>query len=98
MHSLFLTHVQYKKGIYVGAVYEMWSDLHWVVMPKYRKKSILVQPMKEVIIPEILKNRRKITISISHELEDQFFKASEKLALKLGYTKYDENSEEVKYQ
>jgi len=95
-HAFYL--IKNKKEIYIGAVYEMWTDLHWVVAPKYRRKGILLQPMREVIIPELFKNRSKITISISHELEDAFFEASEKLALKIGFAKYEEDSEEVRYK
>jgi hypothetical protein len=52
-------------GKYIGAVLDMYSDLHWFISPKFRKQGFLTNAMKQSILPYIFYNREKQQITIS---------------------------------
>ena len=85
------------KGKYVVAVYDMGGDLHWVVLPKQRRKGYLVKPLKEVIIPHLFRDQEEIKISIIKEIGKELFTASERIALKVGFVQINEDSEMREY-
>jgi hypothetical protein len=49
---------------YVGAVFDMHNDLHWYIVPKFRKKGNLSRALKEAILPYIFEERETQKISI----------------------------------
>lgn len=75
---------------YVGAVLDMGFDLHWFVLPKFRKRGYLTNALKEAIIPYIFDFLREspiITISISDSRVS--YKDSIKVAKSLNFTQVD---------
>lgn len=75
-------------GVFVAIVYDMTSDLHWFVLPKYRKKGLLTKALKEIILFHLFQDRDKQRITIDINLiGKKNFKASESVALKLGFEK-----------
>jgi hypothetical protein len=80
---------------YVGAVVDMGTDLHWVVLPKYRKKGHLTKALKETILPYIFIHleRENQTISIKEsEIGKKNFQHSLNTALQVGFSKVDNNN------
>jgi hypothetical protein len=80
---------------YVGAVVDMGTDLHWVVLPKYRKKGHLTKALKEAILPYIFIHleRENQTISIKgSEIGKKNFQHSLNTALQVGFSKVDNNN------
>lgn len=50
---------------YVGAVFDMYSDLHWYIVPQSRKQGHLTKALKESILPYLFneeRDRQRITI------------------------------------
>jgi hypothetical protein len=77
---------------YVGAVLDMITDLHWVVLPKHRKKGHLTKALKETILPYIFIHfeRENQTISIKlSEIGQKNYLNSMTTALKVGFNKVD---------
>lgn len=73
-------------GLFVGIVYDMIYDLHWYILPDYRKKGILTKAMREIILPFLSQSREKQMISIdSSQLMDSNYEASLKVAQALGF-------------
>lgn len=78
------------KGVFVGAVVDMYSDLHWYITPKNRKKGYLVNALRSAILPYIFYDDNKnletqrITITKS-EIGELNYHNSKKVALKLGF-------------
>lgn len=75
---------------FIGAVEDRYSDLHWYITPKYRKKGYLVKALKNAIFPYIfydedkdLDNQR-ITITES-QIGEINYANSRKVALSLGF-------------
>jgi hypothetical protein len=89
--------IKNQNGKYVAAVYNMGGDLHWVVLPKYRKKGHLIKPLKEVIIPHLFRDQDEIKVSVIKEIGEEMFQASEKIALRVGFILVNEDGERKEY-
>lgn len=73
-------------GKYIGTVLDMLQDLHWYVMPSYRKRGYLTNALTQVILPHLFINKRSQRITInSGDIGEKNFKASESVALKVGF-------------
>lgn len=84
-----------KDNEYVGAVLDMNSDLHWVILPKYRKKGNLTNALKEAIIPYLFSvvGREALNISINElEIGKKNYDNSLITALKVGFKKVDDKN------
>ena len=80
---------------YIGAVLDMSIDLHWVVLPKYRKNGYLINALNTAIIPYLLINakREELNISINElEIGKKNYEASMSTALKVGFKKIDDKT------
>ncbi|MBU0942096.1 MAG: GNAT family N-acetyltransferase [Bacteroidetes bacterium] len=80
---------------YVGAVLDMKTDLHWVILPKYRKKGYLTTALKDAIIPYLFSivEREELKISINElEIGKKNYEASMSTALKVGFKKIDDKT------
>lgn len=80
---------------YVGAVLDMNSDLHWVMLPEYRKNGYLTTALKEAIIPYLftVAEREELNISINElEIGKKNYDNSSSTALKVGFKKVDDKS------
>lgn len=80
---------------YVGAVLDMKTDLHWVIVPKYRKKGYLTTALKDAIIPYLFSivEREELKISINElEIGKKNYEASMSTALKVGFKKVDNST------
>lgn len=85
-------------GVYVGAVFDMRNDLHWYVLPKFRKQGHLIRNLKSVIIPHILQRREDLVITIDiKQIGVRNFQASEKVALAVGFVKTENEKGEITY-
>lgn len=49
---------------YIGAVLDMYNDLHWYLQVKYRKNGFLTKALKTAILPHIFIERDKQVITI----------------------------------
>ena len=80
---------------YVGAVLDMFNDLHWVILPKHRKNGHLSLALTQVILPHILEEmprvEQKITIKHS-ELGKINYQNSLRVALRVGFKQIDEEN------
>lgn len=80
---------------YIGAVLDMTHDLHWVILPKHRKKGHLSKALKHVILPYLLEEtdrfEQKITIK-SNEIGETNYQNSLKVALNVGFKPIDEKN------
>ncbi len=81
-------------GIYVSAVLDMNSDLHWYVLPKERKKGMLTTALKETILPYIFYEREEQRITIKLEIGEENYANSKSVALKLGFNPTNEQQTE----
>ena len=69
----------------------MLRDLHWFVLPQYRGKGHLTKSMKSTIIPHLFLSRDQQRITIDEmQIGSLNFKASQKVALVLGFIKSEE--------
>lgn len=79
-------------GLYVATVLDMWSDLHWFVDKKHRQQGHLTKAMKETILFHLLQDREEQRITIDkNQIGEKYFKASENVALTLGFVKAENN-------
>lgn len=80
---------------YVGAVLDMTHDLHWVILPKHRKKGHLSKALKQVILPYLLEEtdrfEQKITIK-RNEIGETNYQNSLRVALNIGFKQIDEEN------
>lgn len=80
---------------YVGAVLDMTHDLHWVVLPKHRKKGHLSKALKNVILPYLLEKtdrlEQKISINRS-QIGETNYQNSLRVALNVGFKQIDEEN------
>lgn len=67
----------------VGVVYDMIYDLHWYIVPKYRKLGYLSNTLKTELIPYLFTKKNKIYITISKGIN--FHKESLSVAKKVGF-------------
>jgi hypothetical protein len=80
---------------YVGAILDMMTDLHWVILPKYRKKGYLTNALNEAVIPYLFTclEREELKITINQlEIGKENYENSSSTALNLGFKKVDEKS------
>lgn len=82
-------------GVYVGAILDMGADLHWYIIPKYRKKGHLTRSLKESILPYIFYNEREIQrITIQKVIGKENYANSKSVALKIGFNSINEDDTE----
>ena len=80
--------IKNNENTFVAIVFDMIRDLHWFVHPNYRGNGYLTKAMKHTIIPHLFLNRNEQRITIKKiEISKDNFKASEKVALNLGFEK-----------
>lgn len=75
------------ENIYVAAVSDMCSDLHWLVLPKFRGNGYLTNALKETILPYLFQEKRgeqRITIDLN-AIGIKNYNASLKVAKSLGF-------------
>lgn len=83
--------IKNNEGVFVAIVYDMRRDLHWFVLPQYRGKGHLTKSMKATIIQHLFLSRDQQRITIDEmQIGPLNFKASQKVALDLGFTKSEE--------
>lgn len=77
---------------FVGAVFDMYDDLHWYISPKYRGKGLLTKALRDVILPYVFeakeRDRQTITITKS-EIGEVNYNASLKVAKSVGFKTLD---------
>ena len=74
------------ENTFVAIVFDMIRDLHWFVHPDFRGNGYLINAMKNTIIPHLFLSRNEQRITIKEfEIGTDNFKASEKVALSLGF-------------
>lgn len=80
---------------YIGAVLYMTHDLHWVIVPKQRKKGHLSRALKQIILPYLLEEtdrfEQKITIK-RNQIGETNYQNSLKVALNVGFKQIDEEN------
>lgn len=84
-----------KENEYVGAVLDMETDLHWVILPQHRRKGYLTTALKKAIIPYLFNNfeREELNISINElEIGKKNYNASKNTALQVGFKKVDDTA------
>jgi hypothetical protein len=84
-----------KDNEYVGAVLDMETDLHWVILPQHRRKGYLTTALKKAIIPYLFNNteREELNISINElEIGKENYDNSLSTALKVGFKKVDDTT------
>ncbi len=77
---------------YVGAVLDMYHDLHWYIVPKERKQGHLTTALKESILPYLFYDEResqRITIKKS-AIGETNYTNSKSVAIKLGFKAINE--------
>lgn len=80
--------IKNQEGVYVGAVYDMINDLHWYVLPAFRKKGILIKALTSFILPHLFLSRQEQRISIDITVTGKKnAKASSIVATKAGFIK-----------
>lgn len=72
-------------GIYIGAVLDMDSDLHWYIIPKERKQGYLTKSLKETILPYLFYERENQRVTIGEGIGEKNCNNSKKVALNLGF-------------
>jgi len=89
-------------SVVVGVVYDMQSDLHWYIDPKYRERGYLTKALHECIFNDVINERVKIekeNIYITIENNNlKSKKIAESLAFKKDYFCKKRNSEVWKYK
>ena len=80
---------------YVGAVLDMTIDLHWVILPRHRRKGYLKNALTGSILPYIFdhldRDEQKISIDID-ETGIKNYNSSLNCALKVGFKKIDDKN------
>ena len=81
---------------YIGAVLDMYRDLHWYIVPKSRKNGYLTTSLKESILPYLFYDERenqKITIQ-KNSIGEENYLNSKSVALRLGFKAINEEETE----
>jgi len=97
-YNLFCIKNMHKK--YVGIVLDMGNDLHWFVKKKHRGNGYLTKALKESILPYIFQHEsdeQRITIN-KYEIGEENFKASQKVALNVGFKLKHKNNDKFEYK
>lgn len=80
---------------YIGAVLDMTHDLHWVILPKHRKKGHLSKALKQVILPYLLEETDRLEQKISinrNQIGEINYQNSLRVALNIGFKQIDEEN------
>lgn len=80
---------------YIGAVLNMTHDLHWVILPKHRKKGHLSKALKQVILPYLLEETDRLEQKISinrNQIGEINYQNSLRVALNIGFKQIDEEN------
>lgn len=83
-------------NIYVGAVLDMYHDLHWYIVPQSRKRGYLTTALKESILPYLFYDEResqRVTID-KYAIGEKNYLNSKNVALKLGFKSVNESETE----
>lgn len=86
-HSYQFFFIKNGSNKYVGAVLDMYQDLHWYMMPSYRKKGYLTKSLQASILPYIFYNGRevqRITIE-GGSIDEENYLNSKRVATNLGF-------------
>jgi len=77
---------------YVGAVLDMGQELHWYLLPKYRKKGLLSRAMEMEILPHLFlfKDEQRITIR-EEAVGRRNYINSQRVAERLGFRRMPNN-------
>jgi len=87
--------IKNSEGIYVAIIQDRNNDLHWFVLKNYRKQGYLTKALKETVLFHLFQDREEQRITIvENAIGKQNFIASERVALKLGFIKGEENTDE----
>lgn len=80
--------IKNKEGTYVAAVlYSQPENLHWLVLNQHRRQGYLAKALKNSILPHIFLHKKFQRLVLSkHIIEEPFFTANLKIALKAGFT------------
>ncbi len=80
---------------YVGVVLDMTNDLHWVILPRHRRKGYLKKALTGSILPYIFdhldRDEQKISMNIN-ETGIKSYNSSLNCALKVGFKKVDDKN------
>ncbi|PPZ90522.1 hypothetical protein C3729_12965 [Cloacibacterium normanense] len=80
--------IKNNENTFVAIVFDMIRDLHWFVNNDFRGNGHLTKAMEHTIIPHLFLSRNEQRITIKEiEIGKDNFKASEKVALNLGFEK-----------
>ncbi len=91
--------VKSASGKFAAAVYRMGKDeIHWVVAKRYRRKRILVNPLKKVILPFIFAYHQEIKQQGTVKRNNSSAVHSAKLAERVGFTKIKSSEFEDVYE
>jgi RimJ/RimL family protein N-acetyltransferase len=69
----------------VGIIYDMKTDLHWVISPRFRGLGYLKKILKEEFLDFLFKKRKGRKIQITIEGWIKFAKQSEAVAKSVGF-------------
>lgn len=97
-HSERCFFIRNQQNIYIGAVWDMATDLHWYVVPGYRKQGYLTRSLKESILPYLFVEGREIQrITIEkNSIGEKNYLNSKKVATNLGFI--SKNSCETEFE
>lgn len=80
--------VRNSENLFIGAVLDMYSDLHWFMLPNFRRKGHLTRALSQTIMPHLffirVRESQRITID-ANVLNAQEFQSSRKVALATGF-------------
>lgn len=87
--------IKNNEGIYVAAVLDMGSNLHWFVLPRFRKQGHLNKALRESILFHLFQDRESQIITIDkNAIGSTNLGRSVKLALSLGFESKGDSSNE----
>lgn len=85
-------------GKYIGAVLDMYNDLHWFVKPLFRKKGYLSKALKLTILPYLFYERDEQKVSIDiYQIGKRNYLNSKRVAELLGFKKVESDRQEEIY-
>jgi hypothetical protein len=88
--------VKNEANLYIGAVFDMYYDLHWYIVPEYRKKGYLTAALRDSILPYLFYEEREIQrITIEKDsIGEKNYLNSKNVALKLGFKSINDSESE----
>jgi hypothetical protein len=78
----------------VGIVYDMRDDLHWYIVPRFRKLGYLTKILKQQILPYILLDEGDIVITLDKDYK--FYEQSLSVAKNVGFNFISEKTDNNK--